>query len=743
MHDQAKPFPLPAAPEVQNAWVDAVLATAGVSTPRAALESIAPFIVEPEEMLTEANADGVRQLREKFLRTVRTDSGEMLVGVVKMHGVGGIVWEHNERISSQWSSAANPTRVNRGGEDLPLLQPVRPYSCTDGSGNEKPCAALESRVKDRETLIANARWASKVLEQKVGMRPYDLTEDLVLNGQQEPGMYVPQLISLETTSAVTVEGDGPVFPESYWGWMAVRGNNRAKSRHDIFGITSAEVLAGVPGTRFGEDSAEVECDPRVWLSKLSLFLNRDHAEKGESDTESVAFRASRIASVEAHVVLGASDPRRLYRIAQSSNRRDHVHPPLDFTPNDRARALGRSILGMYVAYGLMEEEIAEVLTGSAPIGRLPGMTEKSSPVELRDRRSMLLLREFFPVDAKKRQVIRRALSESPPSQLSSVEVNRRARAWSAMTSESFPRAWNPRIAEIFQAAEVRNGIALSECSVAELLEAADRDDEAFEELISYRAAHWLASYAIIDADRGSLAGQKTIADDGSEDVRVRRTVKNNLQAMRNNKVMAIGVLRELASAMNDGDLVPRKVDANGESLSDPLTRAWFNRAFPKESGTRPKKRSVVPKVPAAVEEAPPAVPPGPPVQEAEPPFRYGALAPLETEREGQVPGEGGFLPQGTPVVGTASFPGQRTDHAAQPPTGDQLVMRIQSLIDECGEITDLVKRLDSDADSGADAPGGTSVFSRQRADDAVIAITQSIRRLRALRDAVEDLAGSA
>jgi len=41
-----------------------------------------------------------------------------------------------------------------------------------------------------------------------------------------------------------------------------------------------------------------------------------------------------------------------------------------------------------------------------------------------------------------------------------------------------------------------------------LLAVAENDDEAFEELIAFRAAHWLAAFDIIDADRGSLTGQK-------------------------------------------------------------------------------------------------------------------------------------------------------------------------------------------------------------------------------------------
>ncbi|MGW0581891.1 hypothetical protein ACWD25_39495 [Streptomyces sp. NPDC002920] len=39
----------------------------------------------------------------------------------------------------------------------------------------------------------------------------------------------------------------------------------------------------------------------------------------------------------------------------------------------------------------------------------------------------------------------------------------------------------------------RDGIVLSGRRLPDLLAAADTDDDAFDELVSYRAAHWLAS----------------------------------------------------------------------------------------------------------------------------------------------------------------------------------------------------------------------------------------------------------
>lgn len=379
--------------------------------------------------------------------------------------------------------------------------------------------------------------------------------------------------------------------------MAVRGNNRTERRQRIYGVTSAEVLAGMPVKHIGGDGEQIIFDPNIWLTRLSELLNAEYAmhlkTAGAKEMDEVprAVRASKVAVVESHLVVGCPTPRRLYRIVQMSNRRDHVHPPLEFTPNDRGRALGRSTLGIYVAEGALDEEMAAVLSGSAPISDLPGIPSDAKVSEMRDIRSMQLLRELFPVDQRKRLLIRRALSESPPSQLSAPEVNRRARAWSALTSESYPNPWNPRIAEVFQLADIRDGLDPSRRRLPELLAAAEDDDGAFEELIAFRAAHWLAAFDIIDADRGSLTGQKT-DDEGTQAARVRRTVKNNLMAMRNHRRKAVGVLRELASAMDEGDRRPRKVAESGEPLVEPMNRAWFNREFPKESGARTRGSSV-------------------------------------------------------------------------------------------------------------------------------------------------------
>ncbi|AEM82836.1 hypothetical protein [Streptomyces violaceusniger] len=585
------PFPMPVSREDQEAWIKAVLATEGVNLPRGALENLAPFIVEPNDMLSEPDAHGVRTLKASAVRRIHTDAGDLVVAVVRMHGVGGVQWGHNERISSIWRSVADPTV---GRETERTLASVRPWMGVDDDGRTKCFAALESDVANRRTLIMNAEDAADELKKRDRLRPYDLEEDLVLNGQQEPGMYVPQQVRIEENPERDSDGN-PVYPSAYWGWMAVRGNNRTQKRQSIFRLTSGEVLAGVPAEKLEREGDEVICDPRDWLPEFSAVLNREFAETGggkpDPTSGSRAQRAAAIAVVDAHLVIGTPTPQRLYRIVQMNNRRDHVHPPLEFDALDRSRALGRSVLGMYVAQQVMDEKTAEVLSGLAPVRELSDASADMTVSELRDLRSMRLMQELFPVDPRKRHLLRRALSENPPSQLKSGEINQRARTWSALTSESYPTPWNPRVGEVFST-RAREGIVLSGRRLPDLLATADTDDDSFDELVSYRAAHWLAFFGIIEADRGSLDGQEAIGDAGERIRRSRRTVMNCLQALRYEKsrMMAVGVLKSLAAAMDDGDRRPWRVSSSGkEMVGREMTPLWFDSEFPKDTGTRPRK----------------------------------------------------------------------------------------------------------------------------------------------------------
>ncbi|MFJ2648868.1 hypothetical protein ACIO1C_19300 [Streptomyces sp. NPDC087420] len=741
------PFPSPVSAERQRVWVDAALATPGVNTPRAALENAAVFLVDPEGTLTDQNAPGDRTLREGALRRVRTDAGEMLMVEVHLHGVAGIVWEHNERISSLWHSTADPAVGSRTQRSLTR---VFPWAREGKDVNGQSYAALMSYSPTREWLMANVEEASDELDRRDGLRSYDLKEDLVLNGQQEPGMFLPQLHRLQEEPPLNDDGN-PAYPAEYVGWMAVRGNNRTKRRQDIFGLTSAEVLAGVPATKLGLSGDEIFFDAHTWLGKLSERLNRERAAaERDGDEEDAARRATNVAVVSAHLVIGSPTPERIYRIVQMSNRRDHVHPPLEFVPNDRGRALGRSVLGVYVAEGVLDEKESQILSGLAPITDLPSLPEDATIAELRDLRSMMILRELFPSDPHKKLLLRRALSESPPSQLSSPEINRRARAWSALTSESYPAPWNPRIAEVFNAGSVRAGLEFSGRPLRELLAAADSDDEAFEELVAYRAAHWLAAFDIIDADRGSLAGQKTDDDDGAKAARVRRTVKNHLNALRNNRGMAVALLRELADAMNDGDRKPRRVSRSGNLLIEDMNTAWFDREFPKESGKRQQK---VPAPRQSQNSPPPRPPSGGGTNEDQSAPAPSERSPLVVPANGSSPSALALpfpaMSETVESAGEQSHPSGPVPAPAVPVPGHseislgELVDKADLLTRNLLEVARRAQEVFGMLPSLAAKEGVARPLANRAGSDVMRNLAEAVQEVRALREAGEDLGGRA
>ncbi|GAA3383925.1 hypothetical protein GCM10017750_56150 [Streptomyces racemochromogenes] len=736
------PFPLPPSPERQAAWIEAVLATDGVNVPRAALENVAPFIVDPEAAVGEPDAAGVRRLKGGSVRRLRTDAGDMVVAVVRMHGAGGVQWSHNERISSIWRSIADPT-VGRGTERI--LSSVQPWSQVDDQGTERFLAALQSTAQNRQALLMDAEDAADALSKRDKVRPYDLEEDLVLNGQQEPGMYVPQQVRLVEPPERDAKGE-PLHPEAFWGWMAVRGNNRTQKRQSIFRLTSGEVLAGVPAEKLGRPGDEIVWDPNQWLSEFSTLLNREFAESTEGLDPKDAPRARRaeaIAVVDAHLVVGTPTPKRLYRIVQMSNRRDHVHPPLEFDPIDRSRALGRSVLGMYVARGLMDEKTAEVLSGFAPVREHPDATPEMSVADLRDLRSMALLQELFPVDPHKRHLLRRALSEGPPSQLKADEINQRARAWSALTSLSYPQPWNPRIGQIFTS-KVREGIVLSGRSLRDLLSSADGDDQAFEELVAYRAAHWLASFGIVEADRGSLDGQEVLGDSGERVRRARRGVPNVLQALRHNRKGAVGLLKSLVAAMEDGDRQPLRVSGSGMQMPGrPMTPLWLDEVFPKETGTRPRKPATAPAAPAPAPAGPTSAPaPAPEPEPAGAETATGRTDPEagadRVEPAAAVPVRAAVPAARPPAAGTAGTTGGGP--AGPPLPVPDLLLRVEGRIREVNAGAVEVRGLLTELKERAGDPSAPAPIGRGRADAAVRLLNQTVALLRELPELVEVMA---
>ncbi len=181
------------------------------------------------------------------------------------------------------------------------------------------------------------------------------------------------------------------------------------------------------------------------------------------------------------------------------------------------------------------------------------------------------------------------MAEPEGGRLNSQHTAERLRAYSALCSVSWPEAWNPRVDDnTVPVASARAGVVLSRKSAVQLLAIAEKDDDAFAELIRYRAPQWLAAFKLADADRGSMGAQANRrADESEASVRVRRGIPDVLTAMNARRTQAVGLLREMAAAM-DGGRAPQRVDAfgNTDTTGKLADQAWFDDAFPKGTGLR-------------------------------------------------------------------------------------------------------------------------------------------------------------
>ncbi|THA37536.1 hypothetical protein [Streptomyces sp. A1547] len=212
---------------------------------------------------------------------------------------------------------------------------------------------------------------------------------------------------------------------------------------------------------------------------------------------------------------------------------------------------------------------------------------------------------------------------------------------------------------------------------------------------------------------------------------------NVLQALRHEKkrMMAVGVLRELAAAMDDGDRSPWRVSSNGTQLPGrAMTPVWFDMEFPKEMGTRPRRAPV----------PPPAAPPATSAPRATTPAReqVGARAETEPPALTGATGPAAVLPaQGAPAAHPAQ-PAIPASPPPGPPAPDALMVRIEELIHGVSEGSTEIRRLLHELKNRADGAAASPPLTRGRADAAVRRINQTVARLRELPELVETMAES-
>ncbi|WP_432146379.1 hypothetical protein [Streptomyces sp. bgisy084] len=553
-------YPDPCTRETIDRLVAAALATDGVNAPREALAAAFAYVAEPIEDLV--SVEGVpERIRPDRLRSVDGDGETALELSVRLFGCAGSTWERNERDNSSWNSPADPA----SGTAEWMLPPAEVWHDSNG----RPAAALSVTMPSVDHVGEVIRRASKLLSTGDGRRRYDLTNDLKVNGQKVPCVMVAQVYR-------TPEGD-------FWAWPTVKGNNRTKSRHRILKTDQAALLT----------APDVTAALQQWAAERTAELK--HADSDEHP----ARLALQVAVMDAKLIVGCTKPEVLLQVAQAGNRHDHVHANLDFTPNDQARAIGRHVLAKYREAGLIDNTMFGVLTGDLPITRLRECTPEVGVCEQRDLRCMLLLTEFFPARGdRRRSLIRKAMAEPEGEALNSQHTVERLRAYSALCSASWPEAWNPRVDDATVGViSARDGVALSGMNAVQLLAIADKNDAAFDELIRYRAPQWLTAFKLADADRGSMGAQanRSADDEPGRSTRTRRGIPAALTAMNARRIQAVGLLREMAAAMEE-DRRPLRVDAFGnvDTSGGAADQVWFDYAFPRVRGRLPRAPHTAP-----------------------------------------------------------------------------------------------------------------------------------------------------
>ncbi|WP_372407772.1 hypothetical protein [Streptomyces luteireticuli] len=544
-------YPNPHKSEDVVRLVEAALATDGIDAPREALAAAFAYIAEPVDRLV-ITQDGRERIHPDRLSRQPDGEGALELSV-RLFGCAGSTWERNERKNTCWTSPANPASATAQW----MLPPIEVWRGLDN----KPAAALSVTMASAKRVVEVISRAAELLAEDDGRRRYDLTEDLLLNGQAVPCLMVAQVYR-------TPEGD-------FWAWPTVKGNNRTKSRHQILKSDQAALLT----------APDVTAALQLWAAERNAEL--EHADSDDDP----ARLALQVAVVDARLIVGCANPELLYQAAQAGNRRDHIHANLGFTANDQERAIGRRVLAEYRAAGIIKKTEFDVLAGDLPVTRLPECPPDVGVCEQRDLRCRLLLAQFFPAAGdRRRRLIRKAMAEPDGEQLNSQHTVERLRAYSALCSVSWSTAWNPRVDDsTVPVANARAGIAISGKSAVQLLAVADKEDDAFAELVRYRAPQWLAAFKLVDADRGSMGAQANRSADGESGptARDRRGITDVLAAMNARRAQAVGLLREMAAAMEEGRAL-RRVDAFGivDVVGKVADQAWFDDAFPKGTGTR-------------------------------------------------------------------------------------------------------------------------------------------------------------
>lgn len=560
--------------------VEALLADPRVSLDRRAAEALVSQVTtRASDLLMRTGA-----LRDPLFRKYTLADGEW-VQTLRVRTTLDIPWWHNTRVEPHWSDPKAP---------------LRPWPTTDTA--EAPVARLHTACADYGAAVTLVDKAGIFLNDEISdlKRRYSLRDDMARNGQEHPGISVLHELS---------------WPDPASGGRLARtvlarvlGNSRAAVRLDLLGLTPVEAAFGIPlralrgapqGTAranelIGSAPAVIEDPAAGWNQLMAAYelasdaaageveLPDGYERLGEFDLEAVA----RMAAVETDVVVGVSDPDRLLELVQKLNVRDHLRGNQDLEEEARLLALGGEILDTHRRDGRITATATVELYGAAPPDAI---APDATPVVAEAVRRARLLELIFPVDQTATRAVGAVMGEpANRSQVSGPQIRQRARVFTALATRG---RHNPRAGEdVLTHPQGKRGVRLPDGSVVDWLEAAvaDPDGNAADALLGPLGVIWLIENGLFGAPRGS-------------DPQGRRTAQNVINALRADRVRAIGLMLELYSAAASGGIAS-EVDEGGQSLpGTQVSRGWFDKTFPPTRRARSKgsKPAAGPVTPAA------------------------------------------------------------------------------------------------------------------------------------------------
>lgn len=403
-------------------------------------------------------------------------------------------------------------------------------------------AALTLAEQPYEVAVHVQRYAADMLRRAGRTRGYDLVESLVDAGQLSKGMNVLQ--QWQVTNP-----DGTV--SRIWRMAAVTGNNRALARLEIFGVRPEHLVTGVPQSLLS--LPKEKSDPTLLLLSLREVLNRvSHrlnlaAAQPEAGPEDAAFRAGKIATVAAEVVIGCNRPAALEHVLRALNVNDHLRGIQPYDEDARLVALFATLVDSYTKQSLLAPALTEAfpsargadlldllgvrdaLTANGPLDPLEPLVPagvEASRVVLRDIAvraiTALVFPEIPPAPAQatgKRTirdtgrfwpVVKGTLQEPAWSQAGPKTAGARTRLWSAAVAQLFLHRGNILSAlGLFGVTETKEGSKWDPRPLDELLLAAEAGDAGAWAAVVQRMAPALihAPQPFITPGQGSEAGE--------------------------------------------------------------------------------------------------------------------------------------------------------------------------------------------------------------------------------------------